>query len=60
LAHKNTNKYIKNIESKSRTLNIKQFFHKCTAGLDDKAAKAELVVSAFIAEHSATFIKRTI
>ena len=37
LAHKNTSKHIKNLEAKSRTLHIKQFFQKPKAeGLDVK------------------------
>jgi len=58
LAHKNTSKHIRNIEAKSRTLNIKQFCHQPKAqGLDTKVAKAELVLTAFMAEHNTPFLQ---
>jgi hypothetical protein len=58
LAHKNTNKHIRNSEAKSRTLNIQQFFHQPKAeDLHNKVAKAELVLTLFMAEHNTPFLR---
>jgi len=58
LAHKVTQKHMKNFEAKSKTLNIKKFFNKPKEpSLHDKVAKAEIVLTAFMAEHNTPFLQ---
>ena len=47
-----------NFEAKSKTLNISKFFNKPKeASFEDKIAKAEIVLTAFIAKHNTTFLQ---
>ena len=56
LAHKTTQKHINNFEAKSKTLNINKFFNKPKEPcLQDKIAKAEALLTAFMAEHNTPF-----
>ena len=56
LAHKETQKHMKNFEAKSKTVNINTFFSKPKEpGLQDKVAKAEIMLTAFMAEHNTPF-----
>jgi hypothetical protein len=58
LAHKNSSKHAKNFEAKSKTLNINTFFQQPkTDSLAAKVAKAELVLTAFMAEHNTPFLQ---
>jgi len=56
LAHKTTQKHMKNVEAKSKTLNIKKLFNKPKEPcLQDKVAKAETLLTASMAEHNTPF-----
>lgn len=57
MKHKASSKHIKCFEAKKRTVNIQQYFKKPTESekLQDKIAKAELLLEGYIAEHGVPF-----
>lgn len=55
-AHKVSMKHVKNVNAKKETVSIVQHFKKAPGlGQQDKVAKAELLISGFMAEHNMPF-----
>ena len=58
LAHKNTMKHSKNLEAQQRTVKLDAFYSKpAEPRLDEKIARAELGLVAFMAEHGTPFLQ---
>ena len=55
MAHKETSKHMKNFEAKKKSLSIKCFTRKQVEDPQDKVDNAELLLSAFMAEHGMPF-----
>ena len=58
LAHKATNKHVNNSLAAKNSLQISTYFNKPKdVSLEDKVAKAEICLTAFMAEHSTPFLQ---
>ena len=56
IAHKNSTKHAKSLESKKNATMLQSFFKQPTGqDIDVKVAKAEIILSAFITEHNTLF-----